>query len=131
MSGAIPGGKEHRAIYPVRAGGIGPCIRMSGAKTPRGCASRVALHRSDDAPNAAKAAAGGGGVAAGAGDEEAAWADDGAAAGAGTVKTPGAPPAAGAGAGTVMTLGLPPSAGAGGLATVGVVPGLGNAPPTA
>ena len=59
--------------------GIGPCIRMSGAKTPRGCASRVALHRNDDAPNAAKAA-GGGGVAAGAGDEEAAGADDGAAA---------------------------------------------------
>ena len=87
--------------------GIGPSIRMSGAKTTQSCASRVALHRSDDAPNAAKAAAGGGGVAAGAVDEEAAWADDGAAAGAGTVKTPGAPPAAGAGAGTVMTLGLP------------------------
>ena len=94
--------------------GIGPCIRMSGAKTPRGCASRVALHRNDDAPNAAKAA-GGGGVAAGAGDEEAAGADDGAAAGAGTVKT----------------LGAPPAAGAGGPGGVGVAPALGNAPPTA
>ena len=94
--------------------GIGPCIRMSGAKTPRGCASRVALHRSDDAPNAAKAA-GGGGVAADAGDEEAAWADDGAA----------------AGAGIVMTLGVPPAAGAGGPGRVGVAPELGNAPPTA
>ena len=112
--------------------GIGPCIRMSGAKTPRGCASRVALHRNDDAPNAAKAA-GGGGVAAGAGDEEAAGADDGAAAGAGTVKTPGAPPAAGAddGAAAVKTLGAPPAAGAGGLGGVGLAPAMGNAAPTA
>ena len=105
--------KQNRIVGRKRASGhlsctcwgIGPCIRMSGAKTTQSCASRVALR--DDAPNAAKAAAGGGGVAAGAVDEEAAWADDGAAAGAGTVKTPGAPPAAGAGAGTVMTLGLP------------------------
>ena len=126
--------------------GIGPCIRMSGAKTPRGCASRVALHRNDDAPNAAKAAAGGGG-AAGAGDEEAAGADDGAAADAGTVKMPVAPPAAvaddgaAAGAGTVKTPGAPPAAGADdgaaapaagadGLGGIGA-PALGNGPPTA
>ena len=104
--------------------GIGPCIRMSGAKTPRGCASRVALHRNDDAPNAAKAAAGGGG-AAGAGDEEAALADDGAAAGPDTAKTPGALPAAGADDGAAA-----PAAGADGLGGIGA-PALGNGPPTA
>ena len=110
---------EHRPLQQdVRRKSRGPATAALHQdvrrKNPRGRAS-VALHRNDDAPNAAKAAAGSGGVAAGVADDEAA-------AGAGTVKMLGAPPAGAAGA----------AGAAAGAGTVGVgTPALGSAPPTA